>query len=65
MIRSRSRLMLVPEVAERLRKTEQSIRWMVHTKQIVAPAKIGGRLCWSEDQLEAWISAQFDLIRTG
>lgn len=60
-----NRLMLLPEVSLRLRRTEQAVRWMVHTKQIVAPAKIGGRLCWDEAQLEAWISDQFALAETG
>lgn len=55
----RSRLLLLPEVAQRLRRSPAQIRWMVHTKQIVAPAKISNRLVWSEDQLEEWILDQF------
>lgn len=57
---TQSKLLLVPEVAERLRKSEQAIRWMVHAKQILPPAKIGGRLVWREDDLEAWIASQFE-----
>lgn len=56
----KSRLLLLPEVAERLRKTEPAVRWMVHEKQIVAPAKIGGRLVWDEEDLEEWITEQFE-----
>lgn len=55
-----SKLLFVPDVADRLRKSEQAIRWLVHTRQIVAPAKIGGRLVWREADLEEWLDRQFE-----
>ncbi|MFT2706208.1 helix-turn-helix transcriptional regulator [Clavibacter zhangzhiyongii] len=55
-----SKLLLFPEVAERLRRTDAQLRWMIHSGTIVKPANIGGRLVWREDDLEAWIDSQFE-----
>lgn len=55
-----SRLLLVPEIAERLRKSEQAIRWMIHTDALKPTALIGGRRVMRESDLESFIDAQFD-----
>ena len=52
-------LMTLTEVAARLRRTPDAVRAMVTRGQIVRPTKIGARLFWAEEDLEAWLSAQF------
>jgi excisionase family DNA binding protein len=55
-----SKLMTVAEVAERLGKSEQSLRWMMRMGTSPKFAKIGGRWMAKADAVEAWIDAQFE-----
>lgn len=55
----KSKLLLVPEIAERLRKSEQAIRYQIHRGQLGPTAVIGGRRVMREEDLEAFIEAQF------
>lgn len=55
-----SKLLTVGETAERLRKSEQSLRWMIHRRISPRSALIGGRRMFREEDVEAWIEAQFD-----
>lgn len=57
--KSPSRLLTLPEVAERLRKTEAQLRWMIHMNTAPPSAKIGGRRMFRDADVEAWIDAQF------
>lgn len=48
----------VNEVATELRRTEPSIRWMIHTGQIKT-GKIGGRVVVSAAEIDRLISEAF------
>lgn len=54
------KLLNVEEVAEMLRKTPASFRWMIHNGSAPKGAKIGGRLYWREADVLAWINAKFE-----
>ena len=53
-------LLNVEEVAEMLRKTPASFRWMIQNGTAPKGAKIGGRLYWRESDVLAWIDAKFE-----
>jgi predicted DNA-binding transcriptional regulator AlpA len=55
-----NKLLTVAEVAERLGKSEQSLRWMMRVGTAPKFAKIGNRWMAKADQVEAWIDAQFE-----
>lgn len=55
-----SRLLLVPEIAERLRRSVQAVRWMIHTDTLKPTALVGGRRVMKESDLEAFIEAAFE-----
>lgn len=52
------RFYFVSEVATELRRSEASIRWMIHTGQLKT-GKIGGRVVVSADEIERLISEAF------
>lgn len=55
------RLLYVEEVAEMLRKTPSSLRYMVHKgDDVPRSAKIGGRRMWRESDVIAWLDAKFE-----
>lgn len=54
-----SRLMFIDEVAERLRRSPSQIRWMITNGTAPKSAKIGGRICFRESDVEAFIDAAF------
>lgn len=49
----------VNEVASELRRSEASIRWLIHTGQLKT-GKIGGRVVISAEVLERFIEEAFD-----
>lgn len=53
------KIMFIDEVAERLGRSVAQVRWMVNQGTAPKPAKIGGRLCWRESDVEAFIDAAF------
>lgn len=53
-------LLNVEEVAEMLRKTPASFRWMIQNGTAPKGAKIGGRLYWRETDVLNWINRQFE-----
>ena len=53
------RLLTLPEVAERLRKSEAQLRWMIHTHTAPRSAKVGGRRMFRESDVDAWLEALF------
>lgn len=59
---ARGKLLLVPEIAERLRRSEQAVRWMIHAGELTPTAKVGNRRVMAEEDLEAWIEAQFEKV---
>jgi predicted DNA-binding transcriptional regulator AlpA len=54
------RLLYVEEVAEMLRKSPASVRFMIHAGTAPKSAKLGGRRMFRESDVLAWIDAQFE-----
>lgn len=54
------RLLYVEEVAEMIRKTPASFRYMIHAGTAPKSAKIGGRRMFRESDVLTWINDQFD-----
>lgn len=52
------RFYFVNEVASELRRSEASVRWLIHTGQIKT-GKIGGRVVVSVDEIERIITEAF------
>lgn len=55
-----NRLLFIEEVAETLRKSPASVRFMIHAGTAPASAKIGGRRMFRESDVMAWIEEQFE-----
>ncbi|WP_100811963.1 MULTISPECIES: AlpA family transcriptional regulator [unclassified Microbacterium] len=53
------KLLFIDEVAERLRRSPAQVRWMINQKRAPKHAKISGRICFREADVEAWIEDQF------
>jgi predicted DNA-binding transcriptional regulator AlpA len=53
-------LLTLPEVAERLRKSEAQLRWMIHNGTAPKSALIGGRRMFRSSDIEAFIDAAFE-----
>lgn len=51
-------IMFVDEVAEYLRRSVDSVRWLINSKQIKA-AKLGGRVVVRRSDLEKFVSDAF------
>jgi len=56
---AKGRLLFVPEISERIRRSDRATRWLIHTGALGPTANIGGRRVMAEEDLEAWIEAQF------
>ena len=54
------RLLYIEEVAEMLRKSPASLRFMIHAGTAPKSAKLGGRRMFRESDVLAWIDAQFE-----
>lgn len=55
-------LLTINEVAERLRVSVLTIRWLRQEGRFAPAIKIGRRLVWDERDLDAWVEAQRDGI---
>lgn len=55
-----TRLLYIEEVAEMLRKSPASLRFMIHAGTAPKSAKIGGRRMFRESDVLVWIDAQFE-----
>lgn len=53
-------LLTLEETAERLRKSDAQLRWMIHVGTAPKSAKIGGRRMFRESDVAAFIDAAFD-----
>lgn len=53
-------LLTLSETAERLRKSEAQIRWMVHRGTAPKSALIGGRRMWRESDISDYINQAFE-----
>lgn len=60
MMNKTTRLLYIEEVAEMLRKSPASLRFMIHAGTAPKSAKIGGRRMFRESDVFAWIDAQFE-----
>ena len=47
------------ETAERLRKSESQLRWMIHSGTAPQSGVIGGRRVFRESEIESFIEAAF------
>lgn len=55
-----TRLLYIEEVADMLRKSPASLRFMIHAGTAPKSAKIGGRRMFRESDVLAWINDQFE-----
>lgn len=55
-----STLLTLAEAAERLRKSEAQLRWMIHAGTAPRSAKIGGRRVFRSSDIEDYINTAFD-----
>lgn len=53
-------LLTLTEAAERLRKTPEQLRWLIHRGNAPRSALIGGRRMFRESDVEEWINAAFE-----
>ncbi|MFJ4026393.1 MULTISPECIES: helix-turn-helix transcriptional regulator [unclassified Paenarthrobacter] len=53
-------LLTLGEAAERLRKSEAQLRWMIHQGTAPKSAKIGGRRVFRESDVSDYIDAAFE-----
>lgn len=52
------RLLTIEEVADRLRVSVLTVRWLRQEGRFAPAIKIGRRLVWDEDELDLWVRAQ-------
>ena len=53
------KLLHLKEAADRLRRSEAQLRWMIHNGTAPPSAMIAGRRMFDEDLLDRWIEQQF------
>ena len=51
-------LLTVDEVAARLRVTVATIRWLRQEGRFAPAVRIGRRVLWDADELQAWVAVQ-------
>ena len=54
-----STLLTLTETAERLRKSDSQLRWLIHQNRAPKSALIGGRRMFRESDVEAFIEEAF------
>lgn len=59
MAHTTERLLFVNEVAERLRRSQAQLRWMIHNGTAPKHAKIAGRIVFRESDVERFIDDAF------
>ena len=57
---AKTRILFADEVAERLGRSKNQLRWMVAKGTAPKSAMIAGRRCWRESDVEAFIDAAFE-----
>jgi len=55
-----TKLLTLSETAERLRKTESQLRWLITQRKAPASALIGGRRMFRESDIERFIDEAFE-----
>ena len=51
-------LLTIEEVAERLRVSVPTVRWLRQEGRFVPAIKVGRRLMWDSQDVDAWLKAQ-------
>jgi excisionase family DNA binding protein len=51
-------LLTIEEVAERLRVSVETVRWLRQQGRFVPAIKVGRRLIWDARDVDAWLAAQ-------
>jgi len=51
-------LLTIEEVAERLRVSVLTVRWLRQEGRFVPAIKVGRRLMWDAQDVDAWLNAQ-------
>lgn len=59
------RLLHVEEVADMLRRTPSSLRYMIYKGTAPRSARIGGRRMFRESDVAAWLDAAFEDTKDG
>ncbi len=59
-----SKLLTLSEAAERLRRNDSQLRWMIHQGTAPRSALIGGRRMFREADVDAFIEEAFDDARS-
>lgn len=59
------KLLTLPEVAEVTRLSEATLRWLRHNGTGPRSGKLGRRIFYREQDVIAWVTAQFDADRSG
>lgn len=54
-------LLTLAEAAERLRKSQAQLRWMIHSGTAPKSALIGGRRMFRESDIEEYINKAFEV----
>jgi len=55
-------LMTIDEVAERLRVTVLTVRWLRQEGRFAPAIKVGRRLVWDARDVDAWIDGQRERV---
>lgn len=55
----RPRFYFVPEVAAELRRSEASVRWLIHTGQLRS-SRLAGRRIVTQEQLDEFFASAFE-----
>ncbi|MFK0401042.1 helix-turn-helix transcriptional regulator [Microbacterium sp. NPDC090225] len=54
------KILFIREVADRLGRSEGQLRWMIQQGTAPKHAKIAGRICFRESEVEAFIEQAFE-----
>ncbi|MBT2483365.1 MULTISPECIES: helix-turn-helix domain-containing protein [unclassified Microbacterium] len=57
------KLLFIPEVADRLRRSPDQIRWMIAQGTAPRHAKIAGRIVFKSSDVEAFIDQAFEVAK--
>jgi predicted DNA-binding transcriptional regulator AlpA len=57
------KILFVDEVAERLRRSTAQLRWMIQQGTAPKHAKIAGRICFRESDVNTFIAEAFEATK--
>lgn len=56
-------LLTIEEVAERLRVSVETVRWLRQQGRFAPAIKVGRRLMWDARDVDAWLKAQREMTK--